>query len=122
MSEIDFQSYYSVKDSPGIAWYLKGYAKDYQEVVIDQYEFCPGHPAIDSGVYDAAIGELVYCEPGCETEIETDIEEVFDNSRVIAVMVGDNREHEIDVDDLVKIDEDDFCGSCGQIGCGHDGR
>lgn len=42
-----------------------------------------------------------------------------DTSRVIAVMVGDNRHHTIDVDDLTVIDDEDYCHTCGQIGCGH---
>ena len=43
----------------------------------------------------------------------------IDDSLVKAVMVGDDRVHEIDVDDLTLIGEDDYCSSCGQIGCGH---
>jgi hypothetical protein len=46
-------------------------------------------------------------------------EEYVDYSRVRAVMVGDDREFEFEVSDLTKIDEDDFCHGCGQIGCGH---
>jgi hypothetical protein len=41
---------------------------------------------------------------------------------VRAVMVGDDHVHLIDVDDLEVIGEDDYCHSCGQIGCQHDGR
>ena len=41
-----------------------------------------------------------------------------DTSQVRAVMVGDDHEHIIDVDDLTAISEDDYCHSCGQIGCG----
>jgi hypothetical protein len=52
----------------------------------------------------------------CEVEVE------YNTSMVEAVMVGDNRKHEIDVDDLTKLDEDDYCHQCGQIGCTHDGR
>ena len=116
---LDFQEYYAVKSMPGIAWYLKRYVTESQEVGIDQYMDCPGHPAEDCGFQYTAIGEIVDCPNGCEMFYETDYEEVVDNSRVVAVMVGDDREHEIDIDDLVKIDEDDFCFGCGQIGCGH---
>jgi hypothetical protein len=41
-----------------------------------------------------------------------------DKSRVVAVMVGDDRRREIDVEDLALLDEAAFCPSCGQIGCG----
>lgn len=44
---------------------------------------------------------------------------VDDPDRVVAVMVGDDREHTIDVSELTKISEDDYCPGCGQIGCGH---
>lgn len=37
---------------------------------------------------------------------------------VIAVMVGDDREHEVSIDDLTEISDDDYCSDCGQIGCG----
>jgi hypothetical protein len=36
-------------------------------------------------------------------------------------MVGDDREHIVDVDDLTEIAREDYCGVCGQIGCSHDG-
>jgi hypothetical protein len=48
-------------------------------------------------------------------------EEETDYSFVKAVMVGDNREHIIDVDDLTLLDENDYCHVCGQVGCQHDG-
>lgn len=44
------------------------------------------------------------------------------DTQVIAVMVGDDRRHTVDIDDLTAIAEDDYCHVCGQIGCGHDGR
>lgn len=39
--------------------------------------------------------------------------------RVRAIMVGDDRVFTFDVEELTKIDEEDFCRECGQIGCGH---
>lgn len=41
---------------------------------------------------------------------------VNSDTNVVAIMVGDDREHIVDIDDLELI-EDDVC-SCGQIGCG----
>lgn len=43
------------------------------------------------------------------------------SENVICVMVGDNREFEFEHDEVTVIDRDAFCGSCGQIGCTHDG-
>lgn len=41
---------------------------------------------------------------------------------VVAVMVGDDSEHEHDPDDLAEIRDEDYCAECGQIGCTADGR
>ena len=43
----------------------------------------------------------------------------FDTDRAVIRMVGDDRDFEVDVSDVEPIDEDEFCGGCGQIGCGH---
>lgn len=51
-----------------------------------------------------------------------DPEVIIDRDHVVAVMVGDDRKHIIAVEDLTKLDEDDYCHLCGQIGCTHDGR
>ena len=37
----------------------------------------------------------------------------------LLMMVGDDHEWHIDVSDITPLDEDDFCGGCGQVGCGH---
>lgn len=42
--------------------------------------------------------------------------------RVLVIMVGDDRQHDVGVDELTVIPEDSYCHSCGQIGCTHDGR
>lgn len=41
---------------------------------------------------------------------------------VLMVMVGDDRIHSIDPDDLRILPEDDYCHECGQVGCTADGR
>jgi hypothetical protein len=42
-----------------------------------------------------------------------------DHSTAVVMMVGDDKEREVAADDLELIDRDEFCGECGQIGCGH---
>jgi len=42
--------------------------------------------------------------------------------RVVVVMVGDDREHVVDPEDLTRIEDDAYCWSCGQVGCYGDGR
>lgn len=55
-------------------------------------------------------------------EYGDEIDLYTDPDFVLAVMVGDDRRHVIDVDDLSIIADDDYCHACGQIGCTHDGR
>ncbi len=40
---------------------------------------------------------------------------------VVAVMVGNDRYFTFSPDDVTALDRADYCGSCGQVGCGHDG-
>ena len=42
--------------------------------------------------------------------------------KVVCVMVGDDRRFTFEPSELMPLDDDDYCGSCGQIGCTHDGR
>lgn len=44
-----------------------------------------------------------------------------DDGRVVCVMVGDDRYFVFDREDLRPLAREDYCGSCGQIGCTHDG-
>jgi hypothetical protein len=37
--------------------------------------------------------------------------------RVIVRMVGDDGEHEVDVEDLTPLADNDYCHDCGQTGC-----
>lgn len=95
--DIDFEAHYKVDGSGEIAYYLRGYEQTWEPFT-----------------------ELREDENGDVYDHVTDIGEWIDNTdNVIAVMVGDDREHIIDVDDLIKIEEDDFCRDCGQVGCGH---
>lgn len=57
---------------------------------------------------------------GWETEPDEDTEwsgMEQRTGRVVAVMVGDDRKHSIDPDDLTPLAEEDYCPGCGQIGC-----
>jgi len=45
--------------------------------------------------------------------------EYEDEDKVRAVMVGDDKVHEVEKSELKLLDEDDFCHGCGQVGCGH---
>lgn len=40
---------------------------------------------------------------------------------VVCVMVGDDHRYVFEESDLTPIKREEYCGVCGQIGCGHDG-
>lgn len=50
--------------------------------------------------------------------VDEDGERELDPDWVNVVMIGDDRRHPVEVDELVKIDDDEFCSECGQVGCG----
>ena len=97
MTELDFNAKYQVKGMEGIAFRLTGY----KTVSVMSY----GTDEVE----------------GFPVEYEQ-WEEEEDKDTVIGIMVGDNKKHEIDVEDLILINDDDYCSSCGQVGCTHDGR
>lgn len=103
---LDFDARYKVSGYGGIAFWLKRYSttEEYEgDYLICEDEDC-----------DHSLGEL------CWTEGDTSI--VTDLDWVIAVMVGDDREHLVEVGELTVIADEDYCHECGQIGCTHDGR
>lgn len=97
MTTLDLDAHYSVDGMPGVAWSILGYVR--------------------TPLVDEETGELVRDWLGdCDDAYD------IDRSMVRAVMVGDDRVHEVDVDDLTELGDLDYCAECGQIGCGHDGR
>ena len=61
---------------------------------------------------------------GWETEPDEDTEwSRCENrtGRVIAVMVGDDRQFAFEPYDISPLEREKYCGECGQIGCEHDG-
>lgn len=41
--------------------------------------------------------------------------------QIVCRMVGDDKDYLFDPEDMEKIDREDYCGECGQIGCQADG-
>ena len=92
---INFDAHYQIDGWRGIAFYLMGYAQRQEPIMCYSLD-----------------------DDGQEIEIESgEFEAVDDVDNVIAVMVGDNRQHTVSVDDIHEIDEEAFCRECGQIGC-----
>jgi hypothetical protein len=102
--KIDFSAAYQVKGWRGIAFRLRGWKQVWEPFMI---------------CIDDEDGEEVEMPSPCgEGEWIDDP----DRQTVIAVMVGDDRKHEVDIDDLIPLDDLDYCAECGQVGCCHDGR
>jgi len=40
---------------------------------------------------------------------------------IIATMVGDDRQFVFGPDEITPLAREEYCGGCGQMGCGHDG-
>lgn len=49
----------------------------------------------------------------CEILVESE-----DFDRAVMVMVGDDREHIVEITDLTALTDDEYCSCCGQMGCG----
>lgn len=100
-TEIDFDARYAVEGYRGVAFWLKGHATKTVPVTFADID--------DDG-------------EAYEFHVHGEYEEEADPDWVIAVMVGDDREHLVEVADLTVLGDLDYCASCGQVGCSHDGR
>lgn len=103
---LDLNAHYAVDGCPGVAFYIDRYGTE---------EYYEGDELIcDDAECDHTLSEM------CWAEGDTSI--LIDYQTAIVVMVGDDREHVVDTERLTPLDDDDYCGVCGQIGCTHDGR
>ena len=96
---------YQVQGWPGVAVRITGWTTEnvYEgDILVCEDEDC-----------DHGMSEMCWCEGDTET---------VEGEMLCVVMVGDDRVHEVDPDDLIVIDDLDYCAECGQIGCQHDGR
>lgn len=46
-------------------------------------------------------------------------EYVEDVTQVRCHMIGDDRSFLFDTEDMIELDDSEYCSECGQIGCGH---
>ncbi len=97
---LNLDARYTVRGWKGIAFRISGFPRrfePYTALAIDE----------ETGEeYEADTGEGEW------------IEQDSSCGRVVVVMVGDNRKHEVDVEDLTPLAEDAWCSDCGQVGCG----
>jgi len=97
----DFEPAYRAYGYGAIAWRVTGYAQEWTQ---EEWVYCGEGDEDDESNY-------FYNEP----------EQYDDTTRVVAHMIGDDRDFTFDVDDMEPIAREDYCGQCGQIGCAHDG-
>lgn len=60
--------------------------------------------------------------PTIDTIYDENIDDTYDEIRegfYDCMMVGDDRIHIVDVDDMRFLEGEEYCSVCGQIGCGH---
>ena len=70
-------------------------------------------------------GGIAWDVLGWEVEADEDTEwsgYYVRTGEILAVMVGDDRVWTFSPDDITPLAEEEYCGGCGQIGCGHGGR
>lgn len=86
------------------------------------YEPAPEYPdTYHVAGWPAAATYVVGWETEPDEETEWTGEEIRTNWLLVC-MVGDDRWHRVEPDDLETIREEDYCSVCGQMGCTHDGR
>lgn len=95
---LDQNKRYSVKGYRGVAFYFYGYPKKWEPWTSLQMDPETGEE------YEEDTGEGEWVEDQA-------------NGRVLMVMVGDDRKHEVDESDCTPLDDGAYCPSCGQIGC-----
>ena len=86
---------YRIDGHGGVAWRVRGWQTE------------PG----ETEWYDDDAGEWVYDEEPAPVR----------TGRVVCVMVGDDHRWTFDPEDIHPLEREEYCGVCGQIGCGHDG-
>lgn len=109
---LDLKARYVPKGFGGVAFFIRGFPKRVEPIT--------------------SLGECDDDDCDCHTdenklhEIETgeteEIEQDESCGRVLVTMVGDDRIFEVEVEDLTKLRGDEYCHSCGQVGCGCDLR
>jgi hypothetical protein len=102
--QLDHSKRYTCPELKGFAVYVRGWEKTYESA---RFLWT-----------DPESGESFEVEDPSEGEWSEDPS----TGRVRVVCVGDDKEHLVEYDSLTELGERDYCHTCGQVGCKHDGR
>lgn len=95
---IDHNSVYRIKGYDGIAWFIVGYDKKFVPDIIEYIDS-------DGTVYED------------ESHYDGEWQEDTESGILLACMLGDDRTFKFDISDFIKLDDDEYCSCCGQVGC-----
>ena len=106
----------------GLAFRIAGFPERWEPyTALAACAWCQGTGADDGAQCDE-------CEGSGLSPYEVDtgegefVEQDESCGSVLVVMIGDDRKHAAYISDLTPLADDEYCDSCGQIGCGHDSR
>lgn len=110
----EYAGAYTVSSYGGVAWHVLGWET---EPVTEFYCQDCGRIQIER-----EHGGGYTLEPGSK---DCDHENMFPNEEpiyertgnLVCIMIGDDRHYTFEPEDLVEIAGQDYCGSCGQVGC-----
>lgn len=112
---------YSVRGYRGIAFYIVGWETEPISEWSCECGACGFERCNGGGV--TTVRHTAECDA---LELPVDVfysdEPAYERTgNVVAIMVGDDTPHVLDIEDCTELGELDYCHVCGQIGCSHDG-
>jgi hypothetical protein len=114
-TDFDFTPAYRADGYGAIAWRVTSYA---QEWTAEEWTYLGDDADPDAGAddYFERTG-YYYPDENPANYVYAEPEQIEDRTRVVAHMIGDDRNETFGVDELTPIDDGDYCACCGQIGC-----
>lgn len=112
-----FGGAYRVQGYEGVAWRILGW--QIQDLYVEYEDVCAS--CNGSGYDDDEDESCKKCEGNGKVYLQSDEPEEHRTGMIVARMVGDDRDFVLDQGDIRQLEREEYCGSCGQIGCTHDG-
>ena len=113
--DFNFGPAYRADGYGAIAWRVTGYAHEWTDETWT-YLGDDDDPHAGADDYFERTG-YYFPDENPANYAHSEPEQIEDRSRVVAHMIGDDRDFTFEVGELEPIDDDAYCGCCGQIGC-----